>query len=261
MRNNELRWAKITSSKAYLLIPQGSRKMTPEELKAYKEANPKGRKENIDAGFQVGALTYINEKRAERRLGKTVEDDAYSRAIAWGEFMELFVFNELVDMGYELQSKSTIVHPDYPDIWAGSVDLKGRFENLVAEIKCYQLKNFVYYSDCLLNQDIQRFKIDFPKEYWQIVSNGCIHNAKYGEAIVFCPYESQMPLIRETAANYDGADQGKYKFIVDTPIIDLPCIKDGGYYKNVNKFKFEIPQEDKDYLTSRVIEAGKLITA
>ena len=93
----------------------------------------------------------------------------------------------------------------------------------------------------------------------QIVSNACIDDVEIGEAITYMPYVSEYEDIKEMAEGYDGADAWKYKFIRDLPVEDLPFLPDGGYYKNINKFAFIIPQEDKDLLTSRVLMAEEKI--
>ena len=61
------------------------------------------------------------------------------------------------------------------------------------------------------------------------------------------------------AIDYDGADQWKYKFIRDLPIEDLPFLPDDGYYKNINKFAFIVPEEDKELLESRILKAEENI--
>ena len=107
--------------------------------------------------------------------------------------------------------------------------------------------------DAALN--IELLKNDFPKEYWQIVSNCCIDDVEIGEAITYMPYVSEYEEIRDMAENYDGADAWKYKFIRDLPVEDLPFLPDGGYYKNINKFAFIVPKEDKDHLEERIKQA------
>ena len=73
------------------------------------------------------------------------------------------------------------------------------------------------------------------------------------------PYFSELEDIRTMAENYDGGDQWKYRFIVESPDAELPYLPDGGYYKNLNKFEFEVPKEDKDFLTERVELAIELL--
>lgn len=239
--NNEYRRGHFTSSNAYKLLTQNRKK----------------------DGFGSPALTYIKEKQLEIRMNTCLDGGAYTQALAWGNFIETRVYNVL-GLNYKIASKDTVLHPKYGGFWSGSVDLytvdeKGN-KTSVAEIKCYQKKNFALYSDCLLQKDIELFKKDFPKEYWQIVSNAIIHNVGIGEAIVYMPYVSEAKEIREMVDGFEGAELWQYRFIQEREIEDLPFLPDGGYYKNMCRFSFIVPEEDMDYLTKRMIEANKLLT-
>lgn len=241
--NNSNRWGKFTSSNVYKLIKKG----------------------RGGADFSAPGLTYIEEKKIEKRMQSCLDGGAHTQALAWGNFMEMVVYS-ILGVQYQISSKETSLHPKYGEFWSGSKDLfttnteTGVMES-IAEIKCYQKKNFALYTDCLLKKDIELFKEEFPKEYWQIVSNCCIEGVDIGEAITYMPYESEAEEIKQIAEDYDGADQWKYKFIRDLPITDLPFLKDGGYYKNINKFAFVAPQEDKDLLEERIILAKELLDA
>jgi len=263
--NNKLRMAHFTSSNAYKLIPQGERPMTSDESAIYKENNPGSRKKNTKCPllFTSLGLTYIEEKQIEKRMQTCLDGGGYTQALAWGNFMELVIYN-ILGMHYQIASKDTVLHPKYGKFWSGSVDLftenaKTKKKESVAEIKCYQKKNFALYCDVLLEKNIDLFRDKFPKEYWQIVSNAIIHDVEIGEAIVYMPYVSEAENIKEMARDYEGDDKWMYRFIEERPVSELPFLPDGGYYKNICKFSFIIPQEDKDYLTQRMIEASKLL--
>ena len=240
--NNEFRRGRFTSSMVYTLIKGGRGK---------------------NDVFSAPGLNYIQEKNIERRIGSCIDGGAHTQSLAWGNFMELTVYS-ILGTQYQISSKETKLHPKYGDFWAGSTDLftanpkTGALES-IAEIKCYQKKNFALYTDCLLKKDTEVFKNDFPKEYWQIVSNAIINEVEIGEAITYMPYVSEAEDIRQLAEDYDGDDQWKYKFIRDLPVSELPFIPDGGYYNNINKFAFVIPDEDKILLTNRVLEASELL--
>jgi hypothetical protein len=239
--NNKNRAGKFTSSMVYKLIKEG-----------------RGKDE-----FSVPGLTYIQEKAIERKMQSCLDGGAHTQTLAWGNFMELMVYS-ILGVQYQISSKETTLHPKYGEFWSGSKDLftvnaeTGKMES-IAEIKCYQKKNFALYTDCILKKDIELFKNDFPKEYWQIVSNACLENVEIGEAITYMPYVSEYEEIKEMAENYEGADFWKYKFIRDLPVEDLPFLPDNGYYKNINKFAFIVPQDDKDFLESRVLLAEEKI--
>jgi len=46
-------------------------------------------------GFGKPGITYIQEKRIEKRMGRSISVDSYSRSMAWGLFMEMYVFSKL----------------------------------------------------------------------------------------------------------------------------------------------------------------------
>lgn len=270
MISNVNRIGRFTSSKIHVLLGTGSRPMTEEELKNHKLENPKSQKKNIDDGFSAGALTYIKQRRAERSLGRSIDTNFYNQAMSWGKFCEAYLYwkEGLLGFEYSLTSQESMLHPEYP-FWAGSPDLKKK--DCGSEIKCYYPENFYNYSSVLILEDLEKLKKDFKEEYWQIVSNACIMGFDKGEAIAFMPTESQLIEMRRLIEYTDfiekkmNDDQWKYRFIYEKPIEELPYIPDGIEYPNLVKFEFEIPKEDKELLTKRVIEAeeylisGKLI--
>ena len=231
---NESRNGNFTSSKIFHLVKTG-----------------KG-----ENGFGSTAITYVKEKNIERKLGRSIETGAYSKDMAWGQFLEKRVF-DMLEYGYVLCSQETRVHSKI-SYWAGSTDLL--FPKVkIGEIKCYQPKNFSQYTDAILSHSVDILKQDCPEEYWQMVSNAIINKVPVAEAISYMPYQSELAELREMAEYYDGPDQWKYRFIAESPDISLAFLPDGGYYKNLNRFEFEVPQEDKDFLTERVLLAGTML--
>ena len=208
-------------------------------------------------GFGAPALTYIEEKQIELRMGRSITTDTHSQSMAWGTFMEQYVFS-LIGMEYIITSNKTDMHPTIKG-WSGSKDLIVEGVK-VSDIKCYQPKKFAIYTDALLKKDVAFIRDNFKKEYWQLVSNCIINKVDVAEAITFMPYESELTEIREMAENYDGSDQWKYRFIAEAHKSALPYLPDNGYYKNLNKFEFEIPKEDKELLTERVLLAIDKLT-
>jgi hypothetical protein len=229
-----------------------ARALTPtmeEELKHLRELNN-------NPQLTGAPLTYIEEKRIERRMGRSIDIESYSRPMAWGLFMEMIVFSH-VGMKYVIASQDSDYHPTIKG-WSGSKDLIVPGES-IGEIKCYQPKKFALYTDAILKKDVALLRSEFPEEYWQLVSNAIINDVPNAEAISFMPYLSELTDIRELAENYDGEDPWKYRFISESPDCELPYLPDGGYYKNLNRFEFEVPQEDRDALTIRVVESLKLL--
>lgn len=207
-------------------------------------------------GIGDKAQTYIKEKNLEAKLGRSIKTDAYSKDIAWGGFLEPRV-ESLIDFGWKLVSNETVVHPKY-SFWAGSKDLEFA-KSKVGEIKCYQPKNAALYADALMTQDIDVVRKECPEEYWQGVSNAIINEVKTVALFSYIPYQSELAEIREMAEMYDGPDQWKFRFIAESPDSSLAYIPDGGYYKNLTSFEFEVPQEDVDLLTNRVVFCASLL--
>lgn len=263
--NNSDRVGNFTSSQIYALTTLGSRDMTESELLAYKLENPKGRRKTIESWPGEKAQTYISEKIMERRLGRSLSVDVDSRATTWGKFLEPFVFKMLPE--YTPFGQTTFTHSKY-NSWKGSPD--GLKRQTIGESKCpvtpksfCQLVQPIYNGlsgmDAMnavrkgwvdKNGILHKPNPDAEKFYWQIVSNCCIHNCKYGELIVFMPYKSQLPELRLLA---DGNPD--YYHIWSSTDEQLPFLPDNGYYKNLNIIRFEIPPEDKTLLEGYVVKA------
>jgi len=205
--------------------------------------------------FGAPALTYIQEKKYEVKLGRSLDTGANSQAISWGTFMEQRVFN-LIGFEYLITSDETDEHPIIKG-WSGSKDLIVP-KVKVSDIKCYQLKNFCAYADALATEDLEHIKKNFPKEYWQLVSNAIINEVPNAEAILYAPNVSELEEIRQMAFDYEGEDQYKYRFIAELPWYELPVIPDDSGYKNLNTFEFVVPENDIEFLTDRVKMAIKL---
>ena len=77
--------------------------------------------------------------------------------------------------------------------------------------------------------------------------------------MLFRSYKSELFTIRDHVQNFDLDEQWRYKWIYDADNDQLPHILDGGYYKNLNVIRFEVPQSDKDLLTENVLKASKLL--
>jgi hypothetical protein len=208
-------------------------------------------------GFGAPAITYIKEKNLERKLGRSIKTEAYSKPMAWGNLIETYVFEEKLGLEYQIQSKSTDIHPEIK-FWSGSKDLIVTGKK-IGEIKCYEPKHFAEYADALLSKDTEFLKKECPEEYWQMISNSIINQVPNAEAILYIPYKSELAKIREYASNYDCSDPWQYRFIAESEDDSLPYIPDNGYYLDLNRFEFEVPQEDKDFLTERVLLAGSML--
>lgn len=210
-------------------------------------------------GTPAMRATYIEEKRIERKLGRSVELEAYSQAMAWGSFLEQRVHN-LLGIEYILCSGETKSHPTIGEL-VGTQDFIVPGIK-ISELKCYEPKNFSKYTDAILAKDTERIKKTHPKEYWQAVNNSIICGVPKAELITYMPYRSELAEIRDMALNYEGKDATKYEFIFKKEDAYLAWLPDkGSIYKNLNIFTFDVPTEDRTALTMAVVEAVKLLKA
>ena len=214
--------------------------------------------------FGKPALTYIAERNMERRLGRSLTEDITARALSWGKLNEKTVF-DMLGTEYRLCSDITLDHPDI-DVWKGSPDAE-KYDpgKTVADVKCpITLKSFCQLVDPLYDGHTGMEAMDLIREthpdgdkfYYQLVSNGCITGARYGELIVYCPYQSELTDIRHRAAHWDGEKQHRFQWVDYSSDDELPHLINGGFYKNLNIIRFEIPKRDKIMLTERVLEAA-----
>jgi hypothetical protein len=234
--------------------------MTPKELADHKKEFPKSQKKNIECWPGTAALTYIEECNMERRLARSLEDETFARPLTWGNLSERMVF-ELLPTAYKLCSQDTISHPTIV-CWKGSPDAE-KFDTgkTVVDIKSpFTLKSFCHLVqplyDGLTGMKAINAIRDNHKEgetyYWQLVSNAILTGSKHAELIVFCPYKSELEAIRELARSFDESIASKYIWINYASDDELPWIPDGGYYKNLNIIRFEVPEADKKLLAERV---------
>lgn len=208
---------------------------------------------------------YIEEKRMERRLGRSLTAEVDARATSWGKLVEKKAFQK-ISIDYTLCSDVTLSHPDIP-YWKGSPD--ATTNPAVSDLKCpLTLKSFCQMLDPFYNEKggiqhegltieaVRENHKDGEKFFWQIVSNGILTGKSKGELIVYCPYLSELADIRLLA---DGNPSCYWiQFSTDD---QLPYLIEGGHYKNINVISFDILQRDKYALTERVLEAGKLLNA
>jgi hypothetical protein len=210
--------------------------------------------------FGAPALTYIDEKNMERKLGRSLSTDMESRPTSWGKTLEGRVF-ELLGAEYRLCSQETITHKDY-EFWCGSPDAE-KFNldgtKTVVDIKCpYTLKSF-----CEL-VEVSMFAIKNNHKagnayYWQLVSNAILIGADSAELIVYCPYQSELEAIKDYVSNMHESVQNSVAWINWATDDTLPYLLDNGYYRNLNVCSFSIPEEDKEELKEAVLRASKLL--
>ena len=214
---------------------------------------------NGRAAGSVGApfFTYVDKKRRERKLKRSFSLNKGNRSTAWGHLMEAWVMFDKLGFTYEHHGKKTSIHPKY-NFWAGTTDLLQAGVK-VGDIKCYEPDNFTQLADVLLQKDVSAFKKAYESEYWQLVSNACIHGVTKAESILFMPIKSELDRIRTWLNDLDvkeSEDLHRYRYILDASDEDLPYLpEECTAYESLITFEFEIPQEDIDALTARVLMA------
>ena len=208
--------------------------------------------------FGAPALAYIQEKKYEAKLKRSLSVEAASKPMKWGTFLESRV-HDLLPLGYKHTFDETLNHPFFK-CWAGSPDSLMPAESVVCDMKCPQPKAFCELIDNLtkavIYSDIDYFRKNHHEYYWQLVSNALITESKFIELIVYMPYESELPEIRQAAENFDGLDQWKYRFISESSNEELAYLPDNSDYKNLNVFRFQLNQEDAEFLTQCVVKAN-----
>jgi hypothetical protein len=210
--------------------------------------------------FGAPAKTYIKRKNWERRMGRLVESETWAKPTAWGKLLEDRSFDKLGASYKRTGSEMALQHPEY-DFWYGSPDGQG-FELdeavIVPDVKCpWTLNSFLTFADCKDIQEVRDMHDDGEKYYFQLVSNACILGLSKSELVVYCPYDDELIEIRADGVNSDDISTAKWMEYADPR--EFPSLPKGGYYKDLYRFQFDVPQSDKDLLTARVIEASKLL--
>lgn len=214
-----------------------------------------------EGGFGKPAVTYIDERNMERRLGRSLTDDNNARPLSWGKLVESRVF-EILGLEYILCSTDVLSHPTI-ECWKGTPDAIKSDGETVGDIKCpITLKSFCSMVDAWKSggfDAVRSHHRDGEKYYWQLVSNAVLTGAKYAELIVYCPYQSELEEIRDLARNLDSPDQYKYAWVNFANDNELPYLVEGGYYQNLNVMRFEVPNADKELLRKRVVSASEFL--
>lgn len=259
---HEKRFGRFTSSQIGRLCALGKRPMTDEEKAEDKRLNPKSKKTTIEGGFSATGLSYIEEKVYEERLGRRIQNESSSRPTSYGRCSEIFLFGKL-DISHVLTSEVTIDHESIEN-WSGSPDgyIKSNGEITVFDIKNpYTLIEYCRMADICISKDVAKFKEEYPLYYWQLVSGAILIKAKYGKIIIGMPYLSELPFLREIAENSDESEKFEFYWIsaaiASGKVQNIPHILPNTYYKDTYSLNFEVPKEDVEFLTQRVLLANE----
>jgi hypothetical protein len=215
-------------------------------------------------GSAAVSKTYILEKNIERKLGLNLKQSIQTKQTAWGHFIELWVHEKKLGLTYSSSGKETFEHPTIP-FWKGSPDFRCESKKIIAECKGYERKNFSIYADAIRDNSADSLRINCPEEYWQLVSNAIVLGYDKIQPIAFMPYYSEFSDIADFIDNIDDMEvQMNFKYIFDAITsgrakTDLTYLPDNGYYENLTTCILDVPQNDIDFLTGRVLEAGKLL--
>lgn len=215
----------------------------------------KGR--GADVYFGAPALTYIEEKQIERRLGRPLSTDHNAKPTNWGKLVEPIAFEHL-GIEHQLVSRKRYFHPTIEG-WCGMPDTVTK--DLAGDIKSpYTLKSFCQMADAMAKADpIEAIKALKPEHYWQLVSNAILTGKPRAGLYIYCPYQEDLQTIRDAADNFDG-DQNKVAFAWFAGDDDLPyLIKGGAYYEDIHSLDFTVPEEDIEFITARVTAAVALL--
>lgn len=225
-------------------------------------------KDRSGKGFGAPALTYIEEKRAERSLGRSVDLGADGKSLVWGKVAEYYCHKFHLGLEYSLISKETSTHIRHK-FWSGSADAE-KVQTAV-EMKCFEPKGYYFLSMALLKLKeklitLDDFKKDFKEVYWQVVSNAIILNKPKAEIIVYTPTEKQLMQIRQEVEETSileslGIEPWAGRYIFEKEIYNLPYIPTGIEYPNFVSYEFQVPADDIIFLTKCVLDAEKLLTA
>ena len=197
--------------------------------------------------------TYVRQKAREKKLFRSITNDASSKPTSWGKYMEKRAFSKL-DIDYSLTSDVTTEHPTIEN-FAGSTDgLKFDDGRTVFDIKCpFTLTSFCDLIECTTDEMLLK---EFPEYFYQLIANAMIHNTKWCELIVYVPYMSELSDIR-LGVKYEENKQ--LQWIECSEDYELPYIHPRSEYKDLNILRFEAKQEYKDALEVRLLMANELI--
>lgn len=209
--------------------------------------------------FGTPALKYIKQKRQERRLGRYLNPQISARPTDWGNICEPLAFDR-INVGWFQGVYSK--HPEIKD-WTEQNDIQKETQKGIIEtgdIKSpYTLSSYCDLYEALEVEDESEMIValksldDGYKYYWQLVSSSILKNVDRATLAVFMPYKEELKEVREKAVVMDITWMN---YLTDE---QLPYLIKGNGYENLIERSFEVPVEDKEFLTEQVIKAVKLL--
>jgi hypothetical protein len=206
--------------------------------------------------FGKPARAYIRNKIRETALGIELDLEKSTHELSWGRAVEGYCYDTHIELDYNIKSDKTIVHPS--KMFCGTPDLESA--SCVADIKCpYTRNSFCDLVEIIESGSVEVFKKQNDEYYFQLVSNSILTNKDEAELIVFMPYAKEIPQIVEYIEVIDDfALQMDIQWVIHTDIKRIPHIPDNSKYRNLYRFRFKVPNEDKDLLMENIHKADKL---
>lgn len=212
--------------------------------------------------FGAPALTYIEEKKIELLIGRTLDKEHSARPTTWGEICELYYFDKKMPITCEVLNETRFKHPKLH--WSGAPD--GVEGDTIIDIKSpYSLKVFGTVARCnTLEEAIAKHK-DVQDYFWQIVSNAILYEAatgtkiNKGRLIFFCPTEEEVLEIQELAAHTDLMPSHKIFWIANAVLDELPYLSLTSKISGEKIFEFLITKEAKKRLYDSVKKACEML--
>lgn len=183
--------------------------------------------------------TYCNKKAYEKIANRPLDNVSIANATEWGKLCEIEAF-ALLPIDYAFQAENRYTHPLYR--WSGCPDYTT--DDTVGDIKCpFTLVSAFAMHMCKTQEDLKK---QYPQYYWQLVSNSILCDKKYAELAIFAPKSSRFKSINARASNNDSIIRFKN-------MNELPFLPEDSNFPEITTMRFEVPKEDKEDLTSRVI--------
>ena len=212
--------------------------------------------DNIGKAFE----SYVKEVNYENQLGVSVSKEINSKSLTWGNLLEKFVYYvKLKDTNALLYGENRLVHKNIKQ-WTGIPDFL--IDGKVTELKCpYSISSgLIPRLESYNSKDTEIFKKLMPNDYWQLISNSILAESKYVTAMCYIPYQKDLNNIREFASEKIDEEQKTNLFFLEwSKDSELPHISNESQIKDLNKFTFEAPEEDKNFLIDRVNKAIKIL--
>jgi hypothetical protein len=212
----------------------------------------------------VPFYTYVNEKRREKRAGRSVSNQARATPTDWGNMCEK-IAHDYLPLDYKLVSnddrlyyRNEVEEGIFEHLpWCGVPD-GYKDEDTVTDIKCmWTLTSFFNILEAvegvapeLIGENLKK---ECPEYYWQLISNAILSGRTKCELILFMPKKSMIDEIKLVSLESE-----KYYFHTKTED-EMPWTSDESDIPVITIIKFDASDEDKAALTERVNEATKLL--